>query len=182
VEDGGPSGLERGKAAGDGGFDGIGVAHQLAMCAGGFGDLGEIHAGRERRTELVFAPRVPVERHVARVAAADLVVDSFPYGAHTTANDALLAGVPLVTRAGETLVSRIAGSQLHAIGVPELVTSDPGAYEAIARRLAQSPAELARFRARIAANRASFPLFDTARFTRDVEAALLRAWAAIGGN
>ena len=133
-------------------------------------------------TRLVFAPRVPVERHVARVAAADLVVDSFPYGAHTTANDALLAGVPLVTRAGETLVSRIAGSQLLAIGVPELVTSDPGAYEAIARRLAQSPGELARLRARIAANRASFPLFDTARFTRDVEAALLRAWAAISGN
>ena len=132
---------------------------------------------------LVFAPRVsPVERHVARIAAADLVVDSFPYGAHTTANDALLAGVPLVTRSGETLVSRIAGSQLHAIGVPELVTSDPAAYEATALRLAQSPGELARFRARIAGNRVSFPLFDTARFTRDVEAALLRAWAAIGAN
>ena len=79
-------------------------------------------------------------------------------------------------------MSRIAGSQLHAIGAPELVTSDPGAYEATARRLARSPGELARFRARIVANRATFPLFDTARFTRDVEAALMRAWASVGGN
>jgi protein O-GlcNAc transferase len=124
---------------------------------------------------LVFAPRAPVERHVARIAAADLVIDSFPYGAHTTANDALLAGVPLVTHAGETLVTRIAGSQLHAIGLPELVTSNRSTYEALARELAQNPGELSRFRARLAANRASFPLFDTARFTHDFEAALLRA-------
>jgi predicted O-linked N-acetylglucosamine transferase (SPINDLY family) len=127
-------------------------------------------------TRLVFAPRVsPVERHVARVACADLVVDSFPYGAHTTANDALLAGVPLVTQAGETLVTRIAGSQLRAIGLPELVTSDPSAYEALASELAQNPGELSRLRARLAANRTTYPLFDTARFTRDFEAALLRA-------
>jgi protein O-GlcNAc transferase len=124
---------------------------------------------------LVFAPRVPVERHVARIAVADLVVDSFPYGAHTTANDALLAGVPLVTRAGDTLVTRIAGSQLHAIGLPELVISDASAYEALARALAQNPSELSRFRSRLAANRATFPLFDTVRFTRDFESALLRA-------
>ena len=129
---------------------------------------------------LVFAPRAPVERHMARIAAADLIVDSFPYGAHTTANDALLAGVPLVTHAGGTLVTRIAGSQLHAIGLPELVTSDRTAYEALARELAQSPGELSRFRARLAANRARCPLFDTARFTRDFEAALVRAWDDIG--
>ena len=129
---------------------------------------------------LIFAPRVsPVERHVARIVAADLIVDSYPYGAHTTANDALLAGVPLVTHAGETLVSRIAGSQLCAIGLPELVTSDRAAYEAMARQLAQNPGELSRFRARLAANRASSPLFDTARFTRDVEQALLRAWSGL---
>jgi predicted O-linked N-acetylglucosamine transferase (SPINDLY family) len=131
---------------------------------------------------LVFAPRAPVERHVARIAAADLVVDSFPYGAHTTANDALLAGVPLVTHAGETLVTRIAGSQLHAIGLPELVTSDRTAYEALARDLAQNPGELSRFRARLAANRATFPLFDTPRFTRDFEAALTRAWDEIAAR
>jgi predicted O-linked N-acetylglucosamine transferase (SPINDLY family) len=124
---------------------------------------------------LVFASRVAVERHVARIAAADLVVDSFPYGAHTTANDALLAGVPLVTHAGETLVTRIAGSQLHAIGLSELVTSDRSTYEALARGLAESPGELSRYRARLTANRTTFPLFDTARFTRDFEAAVIRA-------
>ncbi len=126
---------------------------------------------------LIFAPLVsPVGRHVARTAAADLFVDSFPYGAHTTANDALLVGVPLVTRAGETLVSRIAGSQLHAIGLPELVTPDRAAYEALALHLAQSPRALSGFRDRLAANRATHPLFDTARFTRDFEDALDRAW------
>ncbi len=127
-------------------------------------------------SRLVFARRAPVERHVARIAAADLVVDSFPYGAHTTANDALLAGVPLVTHAGETLVSRIAASQLLAIGLAQLVTSDRAAYETLARELARNPSELSRIRARLAANRATFPLFDTARFTRDFEAALTRAW------
>jgi predicted O-linked N-acetylglucosamine transferase (SPINDLY family) len=127
---------------------------------------------------LIFAPKVsPVGRHVARIAAADLIIDSFPYGAHTTANDALLAGVPLVTQAGETVVSRIAGSQLRAIGLPELVTSDRAAYEATALRLGQTPAELGGYRARLEMNRATHPLFDTARFTRDVEAALSAAWA-----
>ncbi len=128
---------------------------------------------------LIFAPRIDsVERHVARTAAADLIVDSFPYGAHTTANDALLAGVPLVTRAGETLVSRIAGSHLHAIGLPELVTSTPGDYEALVRRLAQTPHELAAIRGRLAANRFTHPLFDVPRFTRDVEASLFSVWRA----
>ncbi|HVN34587.1 MAG TPA: glycosyltransferase, partial [Casimicrobiaceae bacterium] len=142
----------------------------------------EAHLRREAQLagvdpeRLVFAPRIsPVERHMARVGAADLVVDSFPYGAHTTANDALLAGVPLVTQAGETVVTRIAGSQLHAVGLPELVTSDRWAYEALARELAQHPGELSRYKARLAANRTTSPLFDTARFTRDFEAALVRA-------
>ena len=128
---------------------------------------------------LIFAPRIAsVELHVARTAVADLIVDSFPYGAHTTANDALLAGVPLVTRAGETLVSRIAGSQLHAIGLPELVTFTPADYEALARRLARSPSELVATRDRLAAHRHTHPLFDTARFTRDVESSLFGAWRA----
>ncbi len=79
---------------------------------------------------LVFAPKVPQERHLARHAAADLLLDSFPYGAHTTTNDALLAGLPVLTCAGETLVTRLAGSQLHAIGLPELVTGNFADYEA----------------------------------------------------
>ena len=125
---------------------------------------------------LVFAPHVPVEQHLARHAAADLFVDTFPYGAHTTTNDALLAGLPVVTCAGETLVSRIAGSQLHAIGLPELVTQSLAEYEALALRLAREPQTLAALRAKLAANRHTHPLFDMARYTRDFEALLLRTW------
>jgi predicted O-linked N-acetylglucosamine transferase (SPINDLY family) len=125
---------------------------------------------------LVFAPHVPVDEHLARHAVADLFVDTFPYGAHTTTNDALLAGLPVVTCAGQTLVSRIAGSQLHAIGLPELVTHSLAEYEALALRLAREPRTLAALRARLAANRHTHPLFDMARYTRDFEALLLHTW------
>jgi predicted O-linked N-acetylglucosamine transferase (SPINDLY family) len=120
-----------------------------------------------------------VTDHLARMAAADLFVDSYPYGAHTTANDALLVGLPVVTRAGDTLASRIAGSQLHAIGLPELVTSSEADYEALARRLAQNRGELAVLRARLAAHRETCPLFDMARYTHDFEDCLWRAWRSL---
>ena len=129
-------------------------------------------------TRLVFAPVVPVGEHVARNAAADLFLDSFPYGAHTTANDALLAGLPVLTCAGETMVSRIAGSQLNAIGLPELIVASLADYEALALRLATHPKELAALRRRLAVNRASSPLFDMARYARDFEDAMHRIWAA----
>ena len=93
---------------------------------------------------------------------------------------ALLAGVPLVTQAGETVVSRIAGSQLHAIGVPELVAHDRATYEATALRLAQNHDVRTGLRARLAVNRFTSPLFDTPRFTRDFEAAVSAAWAETG--
>jgi predicted O-linked N-acetylglucosamine transferase (SPINDLY family) len=125
---------------------------------------------------LVFAPHVPVKEHLARHAAADLFVDTFPYGAHTTSNDALLAGLPVVSCAGETLVSRIAGSQLHAIGLPELVTASLAEYEALALRLAREPDTLSALRAKLAANRHTHPLFDMARYTQDFEALLLHTW------
>jgi predicted O-linked N-acetylglucosamine transferase (SPINDLY family) len=125
---------------------------------------------------LIFAPPVAIGAHVARNAAADLFVDTFPYGAHTTANDALLAGLPLITCAGETLASRIAGSQLHAIGLPELVTTSLADYERLALKLATEPQLLAGYRARLAANRHTHPLFDMARYARDFEDAMLRAW------
>jgi predicted O-linked N-acetylglucosamine transferase (SPINDLY family) len=125
---------------------------------------------------LIFADVVSIERHLARHAAADLFLDTFPYGAHTTTNDALLAGLPVLTRAGETLVSRIAGSQLQAIGLPELVTTSLSEYEALALRLAREPETLAALRARLAANRHTHPLFDMARYTQDFEALLLHTW------
>ena len=123
---------------------------------------------------LVFAPRAPVAAHVARNAVADLFVDTFPYGAHTTANDALLAGLPLVTRVGETLVSRIAGGQLGAIGLAELITANPSDYEALALALATDPERLAGIRRRLADNRSTMPLFDMARYARDFQAAMQR--------
>ncbi len=126
---------------------------------------------------LVFAPIVPVGEHVARNAAADLFLDTFPYGAHTTANDALLAGLPVVTCAGDTLVSRIAGSQLSAIGLPELISTRLADYEALALELARSPMLLESFRARLAANRALSPLFDMTCYARDFEDAMERIWA-----
>jgi predicted O-linked N-acetylglucosamine transferase (SPINDLY family) len=126
---------------------------------------------------LVFAAVVPVGAHVARNAAADLFLDTYPYGAHTTANDALLAGLPVLTRVGDTLVSRIAGSQLNAIGLPELITTSFADYEALALKLAMQPALLRSYRARLAANRPTYPLFDMARYARDFADAMERIWA-----
>jgi len=131
---------------------------------------------------LVFAPRVEVGEHVARNAAADLFLDTYPYGAHTTANDALLAGLPVLTCAGETMVSRIAGSQLEAIGLPELVAENFEQYEARALELASRPELLRSYRARLAANRATHPLFDMARYARDFEDAMERLWSDHAGN
>ena len=125
---------------------------------------------------LVSAPKVSQEEHLARHAAADLLLDTFPYGAHTTTNDALLAGLPVLTCVGETLVTRLAGSQLHAIGLPELVTDNFTDYEALALHLAREPQALAELRARLAANRRTYPLFDMAGYTRDFEDGLEAIW------
>lgn len=125
---------------------------------------------------LVFAPRADLAPYMARHALADLFLDTFPYGAHTTANDALLMGVPVLTCAGERLVSRIPGSQLHALGLPELVTDSLEAYEAMALELARDRSLLRSLRTRIAANRATHPLFDMRRYSADFEALTLRAW------
>jgi predicted O-linked N-acetylglucosamine transferase (SPINDLY family) len=123
---------------------------------------------------LAFAPRVGPPEHLARHAHADLFLDTTPYNAGTTANDALFMGLPVVTCLGSTMAGRVAASQLHAIGLAELVSTDVGAYEAIALRLARNPGEMAALRARLAQNRHTHPLFDMAEFTRDLEEALLR--------
>jgi len=125
---------------------------------------------------LIFASRVPLRDHVARNAAADLFVDTYPYGAHTTANDALLAGLPVLTCVGETLASRIAGSQLRAIGLPELITESFADYEKLALELATQPALLKSYRDRLAANHPTHPLFDMAAYARDFEDAMERVW------
>jgi predicted O-linked N-acetylglucosamine transferase (SPINDLY family) len=131
---------------------------------------------------LIFAPRLSVQAHVARNAAADLFLDTYPYGAHTTANDALLAGLPLLTCVGDTLVSRIAGSQLTAIGLPELISTNFADYEAQALKLATQPPLLQSLRDRLAANRHRSPLFDMDRYARDFEHAMARLWAHHAGG
>jgi predicted O-linked N-acetylglucosamine transferase (SPINDLY family) len=121
---------------------------------------------------LIFAPRVErVEDHLSRHRAADLFLDTLPYNAHTTAADALWAGLPVVTCAGVGFASRVAGSLLHTIGLPELVTLNLPDYEALALKLARDPALLGEFRTMISQNRDSSPLFDTVRFTRHLEQA-----------
>ena len=121
---------------------------------------------------LVFAPRVPLADHLARHAVADLFLDTLPYNAHTTANDALFAGLPVLTCAGETFASRVSASQLRAIGLPELVTHDLAAYEALALALAREPARLAGYRERLRSNRDTAKLFDVRAYTRALEALL----------
>lgn len=125
---------------------------------------------------VIFAPRVENAQHLARTALADLFLDTSPYGAHTTTNDSLLVGLPVVTFAGETLASRNPGSQLRAIGLPDMVTSTLAEYEALALRLALEPAVLASVRARLSENRSTYPLFDMARYARELEDGLLRLW------
>ena len=121
---------------------------------------------------LVIAARLSrMEDHLARLPLADLFLDTFPYNAHTTASDALWAGLPLLTRTGESFASRVAASLLHAIGLPELVTHNARDYEAMALRLATEPGLLAALRERLARNALTHPLFDGERHRRHLESA-----------
>jgi len=119
---------------------------------------------------LVFAPHLPQDEHLARQRLADLFIDTWPYNAHTTASDALWAGLPLLTYQGHSFPARVAASLLHAAGLPELVTLDEDAYERRAIELATDPEQLTAIRAKLDASRQSCPLFDTARFARNIEA------------
>jgi protein O-GlcNAc transferase len=125
---------------------------------------------------LIFAQKTNPTDHLARHHQADLLLDTLPYNAHTTASDALWAGLPMVTCIGSTFAGRVAASLLHAIGLDELVTTSLEDYEGLALRLAQDPSLLAAVKAKLARNRDTYPLFDTARFTRNIEAAYTTMW------
>jgi protein O-GlcNAc transferase len=125
---------------------------------------------------LVFAGRAKLEEHLARHRLADLFLDTLPYNAHTTASDALWAGLPVLTCQGEAFAARVAGSLLTAVGLPELVTQTLADYEALALALAQDSTRLHALRERLARNRDTHPLFDTDRFRRHIEAAYVRMW------
>jgi protein O-GlcNAc transferase len=121
---------------------------------------------------LVFAEKLDHPAHLARHRHADLFLDTFNYNAHTTASDALWAGLPLVTKRGRQFSARVAASLLSAIGLDELVTGTAEAYEQLILALAQDPARLKDLRHRLATNRQTHPLFDTKLYTRHVEAGL----------
>jgi predicted O-linked N-acetylglucosamine transferase (SPINDLY family) len=114
---------------------------------------------------------MPLPEHLARHRLAALFLDTLPYNAHTTASDALWAGLPVLTQIGETFAGRVAASVLNAVGLPELITATPQAYEDLAVELAANSEKLAAIRAKLANNRLTNPLFDTRLFTRHIEAA-----------
>jgi len=125
---------------------------------------------------LIFAPFTSAEEHLARHAAANLFLDTLPYNAHTTASDALWAGLPLLTCTGTTFAGRVGASLLRAAGLPELVTRNLEEYQALALELATEPSLLQSIRRKLAENRLACPLFDTDRFRRHIEAAYSTMW------
>lgn len=126
-------------------------------------------------TRLVFAPRVAVSDHLARHGAADLFLDTWPCNAHTTASDALWMGLPLITLAQRSFASRVAGSLLSAVGLPELICHDRESYIRLALQLSNDSARLAALRAHLMSAPKQLPLFDTRRFCGHFEAALAHA-------
>lgn len=121
-------------------------------------------------SRLVFADRAPLPEHLARHRCADLFLDTFKVNAHTTASDALWAGLPVLTKLGRSFAARVAGSLLYALDMPELVTETTEDYEKMALAIASDPAKLAAINAKLASNLTSAPLFDPERSTRAIEA------------
>jgi predicted O-linked N-acetylglucosamine transferase (SPINDLY family) len=125
---------------------------------------------------LVFAKDCPQAEHLNRLQLADLVLDTLPYNAHTTASDALWSGVPMVTCSGDTFASRVAGSLLQAVGLPELITHDLVQYEALATALSTDPATLTALRHKLADLRSNAALFDVSAYTLNLEALFTQMW------
>lgn len=130
-----------------------------------------IHGGR-----LIFARHLPKDRHLERYRLADLFLDTRIYGAHTTASDALWAGLPVLSYRGPTFAGRVGASLLQAIGLPELITDSLEGYEQRAVHLANHPEELAGLRDKLWQNRLTEPLFDTEGFVKNLERAYLAMW------
>jgi predicted O-linked N-acetylglucosamine transferase (SPINDLY family) len=128
-------------------------------------------ARRRLEQRLFIAGRVGLEQHLARQRAADLFLDTWPCNAHTTASDALWAGLPVLTLAGEAFASRVAASVLRALDLPELITKSAADYERMAVMLATSPALLNDLKNRLQANRLTHSLFDSPRYAADLETA-----------
>lgn len=132
---------------------------------------------------VIFAPFVSPSAHLARLPQADLFLDTFPYGAHTTCSDALWMGLPVLTQVGRSFSARVAASLLHAVGLPELAVVDPQDYETLAVRLAEDREALSAIRDHLWDNRRDLPLFDNRRFSHELGAlmeTLVSHWAQGG--
>jgi len=129
---------------------------------------------------LVFAPNDATARYLARYTLADLFLDTCPFGSHTTVNDALFAGLPVLTLAGRSMAARASAAQLRAVGLPELVAGSGDEYESIASELATNRDRLQALRARLGRDARGSPLFDMAAYTRSFEAAVERMAGAAG--
>jgi predicted O-linked N-acetylglucosamine transferase (SPINDLY family) len=136
----------------------------------------EAKARKVSASRLVFAPVVPYAEHLARLRHADLALDTLPFNGGATTSDALRSGVPVITCPGDAFAARMSGSLLHAIGLPELVTSTLDEYRALAIRLAGNPELLAQTKRKLTANLLTHPLFDTDRFRWHIEAAYETMW------
>ena len=118
---------------------------------------------------VVFAGRVPMAEHLARQRLADLFIDTFSFNAHTTAAEALWAGLPVVTKTGKGFAARVAGSLLNSVGLPELITKNEHDYEILILELATIPSKLSKIRKKLAANLPKQALFDTEQYTKHIE-------------
>jgi protein O-GlcNAc transferase len=127
-------------------------------------------------SRLIFAGRVPMEEHLARHKLADLFLDTFAFNAHTTASEALWAGLPIVTKAGKGSAARAAASLLTAVGLPELITQTEKDYETLILQLANHPEQLTQIRQKLMNNRLSTPLFDTELYTKHLEEGYQQAY------
>jgi predicted O-linked N-acetylglucosamine transferase (SPINDLY family) len=123
---------------------------------------------------IIFAERLSLADHLARHAQADLFLDTFPYGAHTTASDALWAGLPILTLEGQSFASRVAASLLISTGMSELITTTKEDYKNLAIELAKHPIKLSLIRKKLTDNRLRAPLFDAPLFTQHLESAYLQ--------
>jgi predicted O-linked N-acetylglucosamine transferase (SPINDLY family) len=137
---------------------------------------GAAEAERIDPARLVFGPSLPSAQHLARHRLADLFLDTLPYNAHTTASDALWAGLPVLTQLGQAFAGRVAASLLNAVGLPEMITRDAAAYEALAIAIGRDAARAAALKAKLAAAIPTAPLFNTPRFTRHLEGAYRMMW------
>jgi predicted O-linked N-acetylglucosamine transferase (SPINDLY family) len=125
---------------------------------------------------LIFAGRISAPDHLARYRLADLFLDTTPCNAHTTASDALWAGLPVLTLAGESFGARVAASLNHAVGLSDLVVNTQAEYERLAVRIAQDPEYVQGIKSRLKDNLMTAPLFDTPLFTKNLEAAYCQAY------